>query len=147
MGSTNSIKIPDQILKDIPLAEHMGLKNLREASEQNQSAEWLLPLLKNTNHLQTMFGGSLYTACAVSCYSVVLFLKLKNLWSTNEVVIASGNIRYLAPVKGDAKIIANVVEQDGWNQKRAKIKMKAEVFYGNTLAAVFEGLYFISRDS
>ncbi len=112
----------------------------------------MLPLMENHNHLGTLFGGSLYAACALSSYSCLLAaLRDENLTNA-EIVIVEGKIKYLRPGTGDAlaeawtgadeyKIFLDTLKSQG----RARIIYVAELKIGDKVLCRFEGLYQVKK--
>ena len=135
----------EQIFKnEIPISEQLGVevKSLTETQ-----IELLLPLSPNRNHKGTLFGGSIYSGCALACYGVFLAqLRALNI-QTMDIVISKGEIKYLAPVTGDAIIRAgyrSIEEKTEFfrtlkAKNKARLAMVAQVFTGNTLCAEFVG--------
>lgn len=52
----------------------------------------------NKNHKGTAFGGSQYSACALSCYGLFLVGLRNRGYTTINIVISYGKISYDAPV-------------------------------------------------
>lgn len=108
-----------------------------------------LPLAPNKNHKGTLFGGSLYAASALACYGLFLSsLQNRNLFTQN-IVLADGDIRYLAPAHKQARVVARWPDerdkQDFFStlEKRAKarVAMKAEIFCEDQLVCKFSGRF------
>ncbi len=86
----------DYFYEQIPLTQHMAVE-VEEASD----TQLLLsaPLQGNTNHKNTVFGGSLHSLATLACWGLVkLNLQKHNL--SGDIVIAGSEIRYLKPVNG-----------------------------------------------
>ncbi len=132
--------------REIPLSQHMGAQ-----IQKIDPMELLmyLPLNANKNHKNTLFGGSLYAACALSCYGLFLSgLRDKGILTQN-IVIADGNIRYLQPVTQDTVVKAEwptkIEKSDFFDQLKAKgkarITMKATITENQLIACEFTGRF------
>lgn len=97
-------KIERKIRADIPVANFMQF-SLEELSLT--SVRSVFPLAPNINHLGTAFGGSLYAAGAMSCYSLVLAHVSEAGLEDAFVVISKGDIEYLSPGRGDFRVEVN----------------------------------------
>jgi len=131
---------------EIPIAGEIGIRNFKLSSDQ---FSFELPLDPNRNHKGTLFGGSLYSAGALSCYGLFLVGLRGSSIGTNNIVIAEGQMKYKAPVDQDAKVVAS------WNsdlekeqffktltlKNKARVLMRAHVFIGDQVCAEFSGLF------
>jgi thioesterase domain-containing protein len=88
---------------DFPIAKAMGAE-VRGVDSIHCSVQ--VPLAPNINHKGTVFGGSLYSASALSCYGLVLFGLQSRGIKTDNVVIAQGEMKYIKPVTGNFEVIA-----------------------------------------
>jgi thioesterase domain-containing protein len=68
------------------------------------------PLSANINHKGTVFGGSLYSVSALSCYGLFLFGLRQHGIPTDNIVIAHGEMDYIKPVTKDFDVIAGWLE-------------------------------------
>ncbi len=139
-----------KILHEIPITQTMGLK-LIEASGTH--AKWFCPLKPNINHLGTAFGGSLYSASAVSCYTLLLaILNEEKIHSPFDLVISKGEITYTKPIASDFEIQASIKAPLGRSlfleqlrhKKRAAILLQAHVYSSNISGSSFEGRYVVT---
>jgi len=64
------------------------------------------PLDKNINDKGTAFGGSLYNLCVTAGWGMTS-LKCQELGLTGDIVVAKGEIEYLAPLK--SRLIATIL--------------------------------------
>ncbi len=140
----------ENLLKtEIPIAAHLAIHSLHLA---NDELTLTLPLTPNINHKGTLFGGSLYSGCALACYGLFLSGLQVHSFTTKDIVIAEGNIRYRAPVQEDAKIRAqwnSREEKDHFFQtlklrKKAKVLMTAQILVDEKICAEFSG-YFVAH--
>jgi thioesterase domain-containing protein len=132
--------------KEIPLSQEMGVEIL---SLDPMQLELRLPLEPNKNHKNTLFGGSLYSACALACYGLFLTaLRAENI-NTNNIVIGEGEIQYKAPVTKDTLVTASwpspLEKVDFFTQLskkgKARINMKALIEEDGVTACTFTGRF------
>ena len=106
----------------------------------------------NQNLHHTMFAGSIYTLATLTGWGwVYLTLQAKQQEHDNfrgDIVLAEANIKYHAPIKGLA--FGQVVKEDVSGQfdnllegKKARIKLVAQVYCGEKVAATFQGTYVV----
>ena len=101
------------------------------------------PLQPNINHKMTAFGGSLHSLATLACFSLV-HVNVKG-----EIVIASSEVEYLAPVTADFQAECKMPDPLEWErflkifQKkgRARIKLTSEVWQGDKLCVKFNGAF------
>lgn len=91
------------LYKEIPLSQHMQITLLRADTDKIALG---LPLSPNKNHKGTLFGGSLYSGCALACYALFLSGLQQHGFSTQDIVIGDGHIRYRRPVTRDTVVTA-----------------------------------------
>jgi thioesterase domain-containing protein len=101
----------------------------------------------NKNLHNTMFAGSIYTLATLTGWGWV-FLQLKALGLSGDIVLAKADIKYHAPITGVAyaKVITEQVagDYDVLNKhKNARIKLTAHLYSGDNVAATFTGSYAI----
>jgi len=101
----------------------------------------------NQNLHHTMFAGSIYTLATLTGWGWV-YLQLQQRKLSGNIVLADANIRYHKPIKGVAH--ASVEQEDTMGDltalqqaKKARIKLTAQVYCGDTVAASFTGTYFV----
>lgn len=130
----------------IPISREMGLRVTEVSSKHAVVA---VPLAPNINHVQTVFGGSLYAAAALSCYALFQALSREAGGLSDELVIQEGGIRYLAPVDADFTVRAEMAEEKGGEKfiealqryGKARMKLKATVICKGRTCAEFSGVY------
>lgn len=118
-----------KILAEIPILAAMKIKI--EKVEKNFSLI-SAPLQENHNHKGTAFGGSLYAACTAACYCLIYSRQLQSQIEDRDLVITTGNMRYLKPVKKDFHVKAEL-DEEKWkslleslkNKRPEKLAMKA----------------------
>jgi thioesterase domain-containing protein len=92
-----------------PVAKSMGAMII---SLSNDNCLIKLPLNKNNNHIGTAFGGSIYCAAVLSCYTWLKYILDQNLLSSKNLVIQSGNIDYKSPLRSDLIASCTVHESE-----------------------------------
>lgn len=133
-------------MQKIPLSEKMGIQILEASS---QSALLSAPLQPNINHIGTVFGGSLYSVCALACYVLFQEIAREAGGLSDDLVIQEGRIQYLAPVKGDFQVRATLEEDQSVERfmsalrrsGKARLGLRASVLFEGRECAVFEGTY------
>lgn len=140
-----------QLLKNkIPISKEMGIQNFKLSNEQ---FSFELPLGPNINHKGTLFGGSLYSAAALSCYGLFLAGLNEKSIRTNNIVIAEGGIKYLAPVSQNADVVATWSSEEeklGFFRTlslkhKARVLMKAQILVQAKVCAEFSGFFVAQR--
>lgn len=134
---------------EIPISKAMGIEKLR-INENNLELE--LPLAPNRNHKNTLFGGSLYSSCALACYALFLNGLQQNQIFTKNIVISDGQIKYLRPVQSDAIIRSNwtsVAERELFFQnlsrkQKSRATILAQAWSQDILCAEFSGRFVAS---
>lgn len=104
-------ELQDLFFKEIPVSGKMGIQVLIVTSNEIQIK---VSLSENKNHKGTAFGGSQYSVCALACYGLFLSSIREFGHNTNNIVIANGSIKYLAPVTTDFVVSAS------WNPEEKK---------------------------
>jgi thioesterase domain-containing protein len=144
-------EIQRKIHNEIPASKLLGFE-IQKVSVG--SAQTLLRLHPNTNHLGTFFGGSLYVQGALSCYAALLGLLRSHKILTNNIVIAHGDIDYLKPgiddCVGHVAMTENkkekVIDDLRSPQARAWVELEAELKSQHTLVARIRGRYLVRLD-
>ncbi|MGE0633702.1 MAG: YiiD C-terminal domain-containing protein [Pseudobdellovibrionaceae bacterium] len=132
MNKSKELLIEEEILQKIPVLNAFGV----EVEKLSQDECWVrIPLEPNHNHKGTAFGGSLYAVSIAACYAL-LYKSQKDACVVNwDLVIAKGEVEYLAPVQFDFYVVAKmnfskweaVVRKLQKNQKPGRLNIKAEV--------------------
>lgn len=99
----------------------------------------------NKNLHNTMFAGSIYTLATLTGWGWVYFA-LQECQELADIVLAEGNIRYLAPLAGvaHAKTTKRLVSgsSDALTLgKNARFTIEVHVYCGDKIAAIFTGCY------
>lgn len=123
----------------------MGFR-VTEASVERVVAQ--VPLAPNRNHLQTVFGGSLYSVAALTCYALFRMITAQDSLA-DDLVIQTGEISYQAPVTGDFDVLAAAPaaeEIDRFRRQlrrsgKARLALQAAIRRDGQTVAVFSGTY------
>lgn len=129
------------LLQHIPISAAMGVK---VESASNEQVILSAPFFNNINHKNTVFGGSLHAVATLACWSL-LHVNL----SGAQIVIASSEICYKAPVAADFKAECRMPDLLEWErfqkilQKKgkARIKLNAKIFQGSQLGVDYSGQF------
>jgi len=104
-------------------------------------------LMFNKNLHNTMFAGSIYTLATLTGWGFV-HMQLVEKQLQGSIVLADANIRYHSPLKGSAHATTDQTLCHGEIRilstgKKAKLKVRVNVYCGDIITATFSGLYFI----
>ncbi len=99
----------------------------------------------NKNLHNTMFAGSIYTLATLTGWAWVYFA-LQAQSQQADIVLAEGNIRYIAPLAGvaNARTSLNLVSGNAeplTQGKNARFNIDVEVCCGDQVVAIFTGSY------
>lgn len=141
--------IESTIHKEIPLSVHIGLKvNTFRETGVTVSA----PFENNKNHMETVFGGSLYSICVLAGWAL-LYGKLQIISQKGHIVIFRSNIEYLRPVSKNIICTAQLLDTDEnsfvkfikrYSKKgKARISVKSEIVENGILLVRFQGEYVV----
>ena len=109
------------------------------------------PLLPNTNHRNTAFGGSVSTLATLSAWSL-LRLKMDDKNAKNaHLVIQRNNVEYLHPVAVDFIASAMLADENKWqrfeqtfaSKGKARISVEAIVEADGKICARFIGDFVV----
>lgn len=133
----------------IPVSAFLGLEII-EATPK--IARLKFPLAPNLNHVQSAFGGSIYSAGALACYALFRMISLEGGIQTDSLVIHHGAIEYLAPVLGDFEAICERPSEatvarfltQYQRHNKARLELSAIIQVGNAPKAKFTGSYVMT---
>lgn len=130
----------------IPLSNAMGLVI---DSYNIQSLVTHADIQFNKNLHNTMFAGSIYTLATLTGWGWI-YLELAANGLEADIVLAQGNIEYLAPIPGAANGYAVREQCEGDCKKlvdksKCKYKLQVQIMSGDIVAAVFSGQYVLVR--
>lgn len=107
----------------------------------------------NRNHLNTVFGGSLYLAATAACYGLFRAMTEEMSAPDEYIILKSGAIDYLRPVSGDFEVIAGA-ERGRLADKipaliarfgQGKLELTSQVFYNGQVCARFKGIFVLRK--
>lgn len=141
-----SVDFQNHAEKVFPVVSHLGLR-VKDLSPQVSvlSGEWA----PNKNHLETVFGGSLYSFSALACYGLIWSFLDHHQVNSQDIVISEGKIQYLSPVKGDFEVTCKASPdlqkflQALQKKSKARVTLAAEILYQQQVCARFEGQYVV----
>lgn len=135
---------------EIPVTNSMGLSVVQSTSDQ---VDILFGLKENKNHKGTAFGGSQYSACALACYGLFLVGIRERGFSTNNIVIAEGQIQYSKPVTENFMVSATWDSRSQeeffeklMRKKKSKVQLTAEVRASGQTCSKFSGFFVAILD-
>lgn len=110
------------------------------------------PLIANSNHMGTAFGGSLYSLLVLTCYSW-LYSTLNQLGHSFEIVIQTGVIDYKSPVSQSIETLCPKPDGVKWKsflsqlEKKGKARIVLEAFVGSSQqpAAQIQGTFVVFK--
>jgi len=144
-------KLNSVLHNEIPITKSLGI---RVNSYENGVMTLVAPLSNNINHKCTAFGGSLYSICVLTGWSLI-YAKLNEQNSSPHIVIQKSNIDYRLPVAEEDILATCRFESNKqvdkfltvYQRKRvSRIKLTVEIRQSGALAVVFSGQYVIHSD-
>lgn len=120
------------------------------ADYDSQTLTLRAPLAPSVNDKQTAFGGSLYVVAVMAGWGMV-YLRCRELGIDPNIVVARGEIDYLAPVDSDIVASSLAVDESAWqrffsdfeSRSKAKIELRTQVLRNGEAAVSFKGRYAI----
>lgn len=137
--------LQNRIVGEFSLAKHIGI--IVESADDD-GVVLRAPLAPNANYKGTAFGGSLYSVAVLTGWAwVTRYLAARGLAA--DAVIQESSVRFLSPVHGElrARTAAPPEAQIDKFRKmlqragRGRIRLRVEINYGETLAALFDGVF------
>jgi thioesterase domain-containing protein len=134
-----------RIAGEFMLAKHIGIV---VESADDSAVVLRAPLALNANYKGTAFGGSLYSVAVLTGWAwVTRYLAARGLAA--DAVIQESSVRFLVPVQGElrASVAApSDVQIEKFRKMllragRGRIRLRVEIIYNQTLAALFEGVF------
>ena len=137
--------LQNRIVGEFTLAKHIGIV---VESADDDAVVLSAPLAPNANYKGTAFGGSLYSVAVLTGWAwVTRYLAARGLAA--DAVIQESSVRFLAPVLGALRASAaapseaqiekfrKMLQRAG----RGRIRLRVEINHGDTVAALFEGVF------
>jgi thioesterase domain-containing protein len=137
--------LQNRIVAEFTLAKHIGIV---VESADDAAVVLRAPLEPNANYKGTAFAGSLYSVAVLTGWAwVTRYLAARGLAA--DAVIQESSVRFLSPVQGELRA-STAAPSDAQIDKfrkmlqragRGRIRLRVEINYGGTLAALFEGVF------
>jgi thioesterase domain-containing protein len=151
-NSSSATAMLDELQKtlerEIPMSAQMGIR-VHEGGVDGLVMR--LPLDPNRNHQQTAFAGSLNALCTIAGWGYV-FLLLRKLGRTGNIVIHRSSIKYLEPVTSseiyarcrpaspeESQHFLDMLDDKG----QTKLELAVEVAGSEGPAVSFKGSYVV----
>jgi thioesterase domain-containing protein len=137
--------LQNRIVGEFSLAKHIGI--IVESADDD-AVVLRAPLAPNANYKGTAFGGSLYSVAVLAGWAwVTRYLAARGLAA--DAVIQESSVRFLSPVQGELRACTAAPPEaqiDKFRKMlqragRGRIRLRVEINYGETLAALFEGVF------
>ena len=144
-SSFGSDYLQNRIVREFTLAKHIGV--IVESADDN-AVVLRAPLAANANYKGTAFGGSLYSVAVLTGWAwVTRYLAARGLAA--DAVIQESSVRFLAPVEGELRASTEAPSEAQIEKfrkmlqraGRGRIRLRVEINYGDTVAALFEGVF------
>lgn len=105
------------------------------------------PLAPNKNLHHTMFAGSIYSLLTLTGWGLI-WLQLRALDLHGDIVLADADMRYLAPVQGDARAEVQLLDAAGdltvlAQGRRVRQRLQVRLMDGERLLAEFNGRFAV----
>ena len=137
--------LQNRIVGEFTLAKHIGIV---VESADDDAVVLRAPLAPNANYKGTAFGGSLYSVAVLTGWAwVTRYLAARGLAA--DAVIPESSVRFLVPVQGELRA-STAAPSEAQIEKfrkmlqragRGRIRLRVEINYGDTVAALFEGVF------
>jgi thioesterase domain-containing protein len=137
--------LQNRIVGEFSLAKHIGI--IVESADDD-AVVLRAPLAPNANYKGTAFGGSLYSVAVLTGWAwVTRYLAARGVAA--DAVIQESSVRFLSPVQGELRACTTAPPEaqiDKFRKMlqragRGRIRLRVEIIYGETLAALFEGVF------
>jgi thioesterase domain-containing protein len=137
--------LQNRIAGEFALARHIGIV---VESADDAAVVLRAPLAPNANYKGTAFGGSLYSLAVLTGWAwVTRYLAARGL--SADAVIQESSTRFLVPVEGELRASAAAppdAQIDKFRKMlqragRGRIRVRVDIYYGQTLATCFEGVF------
>ncbi len=141
--------IEEYLHTHIPISDAMGVAvKYADLDEVHLNASYE----KNVNHKKTVFGGSLQSLAILSCWTL-LWLRMKGLVDSFQIVIAKAEVEYKIPVEEDFVAIAKFPHTEIWDEftkmilkkSKGRITLSAEIKQSGKIAVAFTGTFVILK--
>jgi thioesterase domain-containing protein len=137
------VNLQKNIHSNIPLSEAM---QFTIAELESRSILVRAPLSPNVNVHGTGFAGSIYSIAVLAGWALCTHIMERNRM-VGDLVVASAEIKYRAPISGDIQCRAEVSETDrdafcSNFREHGKARLVLTVEVGSTPHAILQGTYY-----
>lgn len=121
--SVDANEIIQKLESKITLYKHLGLTPVLVSADE---VRFQVSLEKSSNHKGTAFGGSLYTDAVLAAYTLVLAGLREGGFTTENIVIAKGEIKYLRPIDSDFEVHCTWQSKEDLNSFYSDLRQKGK---------------------
>ncbi|MDQ2919956.1 MAG: thioesterase domain-containing protein [Verrucomicrobiota bacterium] len=148
--ANDTLKQAEQFLhQHIPLTRAMGVQVVEDPAHGFAIEA---PVLLNSNHLQTAFGGSINSVATLAGYAFLWFELREEI---AHVVIGSSSIRFLRPIRDSIRAICvrpasrelKAFRLALKERGKARIALSVQVDEANMRTAQFDATFIAFRDT
>lgn len=146
--STTAAQFNTEIKAKIPIIGLMGCDvTVFNPTEVRLNVKYL----PNKNHVNSVFGGSLYASAALACYGLFRAMAESSGFTEEFLVIQEGNIRYKKPVTKDFEVVASRAPHLDLPQfietvkkaRKGRLPLEARIIQDGETCATFTGVYVL----
>ena len=142
-------KLEKILHEEIPITLAMGIQ---VAEILEDSIKLSAPLAPNVNHKSTAFGGSLYSLCVLTGWSL-LYAQLAKQCFHGHIVIQESQIQYLKPVSSDMTAMCKIDNKKAFERSllifskknKARFSLRTNIMTNKDVAVSFLGKYVIHK--
>lgn len=139
----HAARIQRYLYQYIPLSAAMGVQVRTACVEHVKLAA---PLAPNTNHAETVFGGSAAAVATLSAWTL-LHLRLEDAGLDTRLVIQRSRMEYEKPIPGEFEALCDFADEPAWDRfrttltrrGRARLTLTARLEHLRHRVALFEG--------
>lgn len=136
----------ESLHRKIPITKALGVDVVKFGADLTILK---VPLAPNRNHVDTVFGGSLYSVAALACYGLFRAISEEGGLMTDNLVIRNGQISYDAAVTGDFEVHAARPDENEVRRffellkkkGKARLRLTSVIKQDGIDKAFFEGTY------
>ena len=139
-----------EIAGKIPIAKALGVDCLEFTEDRVRMSVKFEP---NRNHVNSVFGGSLYAVAALASYGLFRAMTEQHGINDDFLVIQEGHITYVRPVTTDFEVVASrpadidvpkfveSIQRFG----KGRLELMSRISLNGKDCAVFKGIYVLKQ--